>query len=1115
MSPEYAMSVIVSMKIDVFSFGVLVLEIVSGKKNNSCYHSERPLKLIGYDQPTDRPTMSDVVSMLTNETMILPAPKQPAFFVDVNPDEETDTLLPGQLLKDGDELVSAFGNFRMGFFSYMSSEDRYLGIWYHRPTDPSDSHWSYGSPKINQPVWVANRNTPIADKSGSLTIDSRDGNLKILRKGGNSIVVSSVQAMGNTSAALYETGNFVLYETNPSGSMERELWQSFDYPTDILLPGMKLGLNLQTGHGWFLRSWTSEDSPAEGEFTLNIDPNVSNQLIIQRRGEVLWTSGLFPHWRALDLDSDFHFSYTLNEKERYFNYSLNGNFTSFPTLQIDSRGSLTVTGALPISCPGSEGCVRLSSCIGYFPDDFELNWARKRGFMSVDGFKFKGSNNTSRDDCATKCLSNCSCIAFAITNENNNTACEIWSRGSKFIEDNNNTDARYISVWEPKGIEEKKCWLCLIIPLAVALPVGILSCSLCFLARRKYKANEKWWISLTIAISAALTFIPLLSYLCYLIYGKIKTKDSRRNNRLNWETRFSIIEGIAQGLLYLHKYSRLRVIHRDLKASNILLDDQMNPKISDFGMARIFGLNQSETNTNRVVGTYGYMSPEYAMSGVVSIKTDVFSFGVLVLEIVSGKKNNGCYRTDHPLNLIGYAWQLWNEGKVLELVDIALEGSFSPNEVLRCIHVGLLCVQDQATDRPAMPDVVSMLTNESLSLPAPKQPAFFINITAEEPPVSENSTLTDKLVQGQLLKDGMLLVSAFGNFKLGFFSPASSTTTERYLGIWHDTAPDTLGWYFRPILPRYQTDEPIWIANRNTPILDQSGVLTIDSIDGNLKILHNGGNPIAVSSVEGASNNTSATLLQSGNLVLREMNTDGTIKRVLWQSFDYPTDTLLPGMKLGINLQTGHQWFLQSWLDYSSPAQGSFTLGIEPNATNQLIIRWRRETIYWTSGLLLNGNFNFSRSWNLSFSYTSNEQEKYFEYSLNEGVTSSVFLRIDPEGALSDSRGSFAPCTYGGCWNQLPRPICRKGTGPENFQSKFGLISEHGFKFKESDNMSSTDCRAKCFYNCSCIAFATGTRGFKNKQAYCEIWSEGTEFTEIASNNSREIFILAIKGNCH
>ncbi|KDO56866.1 hypothetical protein CISIN_1g046791mg [Citrus sinensis] len=992
---------------------------------------------------------------------------------------QTDTLLLGQLLKDGDELVSAFGNFRMGFFSYMSSGDRYLGIWYHRPTDPSDSHWSYGSPKINQPVWVANRNTPITDKSGSLTIDSRDGNLKILRKGGNSIVVSSVQAMGNTSAALYETGNFVLYEMNPSGSMERELWQSFDYPTDILLPGMKLGLNLQTGHEWFLRSWTSEDSPAEGEFTLNIDPNVSNQLIIQRRGEVLWTCGLFPHWRAVDLDSDFHFSYTSNEKERYFNYSLNGNFTSFPTLQIDSKGSLTVTGALPISCPGSEGCVRLSSCKGYFLDDFELNWARKRGFMSVDGFKFKGSNNMSRDDCATKCLSNCSCIAFAITNKNNNTACEIWSRGSKFIEDNNNTDARYISVWEPKGIEEKKCWLCLIIPLAVALPVGILSCSLCFLARRKYKANEKWWISLTIAISAALTFIPLLSYLCYLIYGKIKTKverimnqkkllrelgenlslpstngdgkrkgndhnsmkygleifdfqtisaatnnfsavnklgeggfgpvykgqllngqevaikrlsrrsgqgivefkneakliaklqhtnltDSRRNNRLNWETRFSIIEGIAQGLLYLHKYSRLRVIHRDLKASNILLDDQMNPKISDFGMARIFGLNQSETNTNRVVGTYGYMSPEYAMSGVVSIKTDVFSFGVLVLEIVSGKKNNGCYRTDHPLNLIGYAWQLWNEGKVLELVDIALEGSFSPNEVLRCIHVGLLCVQDQATDRPAMPDVVSMLANESLSLPAPKQPAFFINITAEEPPVSESNAEccsinnSDKLQQGQVLRDGDQLVSAFGRFRLAFFSPRS--TTKHYLGIWYDKSEDEL---------------LVWDANRDTPVLDKSG---------------------------------------------RLVKTDGTIKRVLWLSFEYPADTLLHGMKLGIN------------------PKGQVLADSRPLLSDNFSPHYF-------------DNFNWSiLSSSYYFSYSSNGKEKYFRYSALEGLQPFSSMRINPDGVFETYLGALS--------SAINDPVCSTGYSSV-FKISPAAIMENGFIFKE-DNMTLDDCKMRC-----------------------------------------------------
>ncbi|MFS7957699.1 putative protein kinase RLK-Pelle-DLSV family [Helianthus anomalus] len=176
--------------------------------------------------------------------------------------------------------------------------------------------------------------------------------------------------------------------------------------------------------------------------------------------------------------------------------------------------------------------------------------------------------------------------------------------------------------------------------------------------------------------------------------------DENNSLLLDWPQRYHIINGIDRGLVYLHQDSRLRIIHRDLKERNILLDSNMNPKISDFGLARMFKEYETEANTNHVVDR-------------------------------EWEENRGFSYQDHHDNLLGHAWRLYKEGKPLELVDVALGDSWTASKVLQSIHVGLSCVQQNADYRPSMSYVVHMLGGEGALLP-PKQPGFLTEMTKAE-----------------------------------------------------------------------------------------------------------------------------------------------------------------------------------------------------------------------------------------------------------------------------------------------------------------------------------------------------------------------------------------------
>ncbi|TVU02110.1 hypothetical protein EJB05_52476 [Eragrostis curvula] len=218
--------------------------------------------------------------------------------------------------------------------------------------------------------------------------------------------------------------------------------------------------------------------------------------------------------------------------------------------------------------------------------------------------------------------------------------------------------------------------------------------------------------------------------------------SGRSNIRFNWRARIKIAVGVARGLAYLHEEVRPPIIHRDIKASNILLDKDLTPKISDFGMARLLPPNATHVST-RVAGTIGYLAPEYALRGQVTKKSDTYSFGVLLLEIVSGRCNHNARLPSEDQFLLERAWTNYEQGKLEEIADIDIGDDLDIEEACRFLRIGLLCTQDAMKLRPNMTNVVQMLIGEkAVSMEKVVKPAV---ISDSELKVNNEQRSTDAL----------------------------------------------------------------------------------------------------------------------------------------------------------------------------------------------------------------------------------------------------------------------------------------------------------------------------------------------------------------------------------
>ncbi|CAI9759946.1 unnamed protein product [Fraxinus pennsylvanica] len=553
-------------------------------------------------------------------------------------------------------------------------------------------------------------------------------------------------------------------------------------------PGSSLAYDKRTKTKKVLISWKNSEDPAPGLFSFELDPNGSQVIIRWNRTEWYWTSGawnglffsLIPEMR---LNNMYNHTYFDSVNESYYTYSLYNpsiksryvmdvsgqirqtswntkewNLIWFqPSQQCDvyaycgafgtcNQNSLHFCYCLPGFKQRSENDWNLKDYSGGCEREIILNCTndRKDKFLPNNLVRLPAKSQSlmagSAGECESICLSNCSCTAYSY----NGNACLVWNGELMDLKQPTENDgnekmiyirlsasaSQFSSTKKGKGVV-----IGAVVGSVAAVMVLLTIVMICIRRKRISRTTKEAEGSL-----AAFGYKDDLQIATKNFSGKLGGDDNSGIGVpiCSWESIIAATKNFSDA----HKLGRggFGPVYKG-----------MFPEGQEIALKRIVEGKGTEASTKKVIGTYGYMSPEYASDGIFSIKSDVFSFGVVVLEIVTGKKNTGFYQSTEDLNLLGYVWRLWSENKALDIVDPLLLESCEKSEVIKCINVGLLCVEEDPSNRPTMSNVVFMLSGEIAVLPVPKQPAFVMRKRSSynQPASFSNNELTVSMPQGR------------------------------------------------------------------------------------------------------------------------------------------------------------------------------------------------------------------------------------------------------------------------------------------------------------------------------------------------------------------------------